>query len=193
MTQAARKMTFEEYLNLKDFDGLPEGQCEYVDGELVQLPPEDRINSKIALYLLARLLKVFTEDRLCCKDTEIEVTGAIAKTRVPDLMLLSEELASILGDGRGTITRDMPAPDLIVEVVSPGATNEQRDYRDKRFEYAAKGVPEYWVINPDESRITVFTLVNGAYKEAVYTDEMTISSRFAALRLAAEQVLKRKR
>lgn len=141
MTQATRKkMTFEEYLH---YDDGTDTRYELVGGELVTMPPEERINSKIALFLLARLLEVFPEDRLCCKDTEIEVTGVMAQTRLPDLMVLSEELAIILGDGRGTIIRDMPPPDLIIEVVSPGSTNKQRDYRYKRSEYAAKGVPEY--------------------------------------------------
>ncbi len=115
MTQASRKLTFEEYLTLKAEDwvrlGLPEGRCEFIDGEIVQLPFEDRINAKIALFLLTRLANVFPEDRLCCKDTEIEVRSSKARTRVPDLMLLSEELAAVLGDGRSTITLDMPPPD----------------------------------------------------------------------------------
>jgi len=197
MTQAARKLTFEKYLTLDAEDwlrlGLPEGRCEFIDGEIVQLPVEDRINAKIALFLLTRLANVFPEDRLCCKDTEIEVTSSKARTRVPDLMLLSEELAAVLGDGRSTITLDMPPPDLIIEVVSPGSTNENRDYNLKRSEYAARRVPEYWAIDPEGNKITVFTLVNGFYEEAVFTGEMMIQSRFEVLRLTAEQVFRRKR
>lgn len=184
------QMTFEEYLY---YDGGTDKHYEFVGGELVEMPPEDRINSKIALFLLTKLLEIFPEERLCYKDTEIEVTGAMAQTRLPDLMLLSEELALILGDGRGTITRDMPPPDLIVEIVSPGLTNEQRDYRYKRSEYAARGVPEYWAVHPEAEKVTVFTLENGFYEEAVYTEEMVIQSRFEVLRLTVEQVLKRKR
>jgi Uma2 family endonuclease len=191
MTQATtRRMTFEQYLS---YDDGTDTRYELVGGELIAMPPEDRINSKIALFLLARLLDVFPEDRLCYKDTEIEVAGVMAQTRLPDLMLLSEALAAVLGDGRGTITRDMPPPELIVEVVSPGATNEQRDYRYKRSEYAARGIPEYWVINPQAGQITIFTLEAGFYEEAVYSGAMVIQSRFDVLRLTAEQVLNRRK
>jgi Uma2 family endonuclease len=197
MTQAARKLNFEEYLTLDAEDwvqlGLPEGRCEFVDGEVVQLPSEDRINAKIALFLLTRLATVFPKDQLCCKDTEIQVSSSKARTRVPDFMLLSAELAAVLGDGRSTITLDMSPPDLIVEVVSPGSTNENRDYNLKRSEYAARRVPEYWAIDPEGDKVTVFSLVNRFYEEAVYTGEMTIQSRFEVLQLTAEQVLKRKR
>ncbi len=191
MTQGSKtRMTFEEYL---DYDDGTDKHYEFVGGELVEMPPEDRINSKIALFLLTKLLKIFPEDRLCCKDTEIEVAGVMAQTRLPDLMLLAEELALILGDGRGTITRSMPPPDLIIEIVSSGSANEQRDYRYKRSEYAVRGVPEYWAVHPEAEKITVFTLENGFYKEAVYTEKMVIQSRFEVLKLTAEQVLKRKR
>jgi Uma2 family endonuclease len=197
MTQAARKLNFEEYLTLNAEDwvqlGLPEGRCEFVDGEVVQLPFEDRINAKIALFLLTRLATVFSEDQLCCKDTEIQVSTGKVRTRVPDLMLLSAELAAVLGDGRSTITLDMPPPDLIVEVVSPGSTNENRDHNLKRLEYSARQVPEYWAIHPEANKITVFTLVGGSYEEAVYTGDRVIQSRFEVLQLTAEQVLKRKR
>lgn len=106
-------------------------------------------------------------------------------------MVLTEDLAKLLQEtNRGTIALDMPPPELIVEVVSPGKTNEERDYRYKRSEYAARDVPEYWVIDPEESKITVFTLVAGFYEGEEYTGAMPIKSRFAALQLTVEQVLK---
>ena len=191
MTKTRQRLTFEEYLR---YDDGTDKQYEFVGGELIEMPPESPVNSKIALFLLASLLEVLDEERLCHKDTEIVVSGSQVQTRLPDLIVLSEELALALADSnRGTITLEMPPPELIIEVVSPGKTNEERDYRFKRSEYAARGVPEYWVINPYESKITVFTLVAGFYEEENYTEIMTIKSRIEALQLTAEQVLKRKK
>jgi Uma2 family endonuclease len=190
MTIAKQRLTFEEYLK---FDDGTDQQYELVAGELITMPPEDRGNSKISLFLLLVLGAFLPEDRLCHKDTEIEVIGAMAQTRLPDLMVLSEELAKILGDQRGTITRDMPPPELVIEIVSPGKSNSERDYRYKRSEYAARGIPEYWIVDPGQEKVTVFTLVSGFYEIAEYTGDMAIQSRFEQLRLTAEQVLKRKR
>ena len=192
MNQATKtRLTFEEYLA---YDDGTDKHYEFEGGELAAMPPESPRNSKIALFLLAILLETFSEDLLCHKDTEVAVSGTQVQARLPDLMVLSEALATILNSmQRGTITLEMPPPDLIVEVVSPGASNENRDYRFKRSEYAARGVLEYWAVDPDGNKITVFTLVNGFYEEAVYTGEMLIQSRFEMLRLTAEQVLKRKR
>ena len=192
MNQAAKtRMTFEEYLA---YDDGTDKHYEFEGGELVEMPPESPRNSRISRFLLAILLAAFSEDLICHKDTEIAVSGSQVQARLPDLMLLSEELAAVLNvTSRGTITLDMPPPDLIVEVVSPGAKNANRDYRFKRSEYAARGVLEYWAIAPDEHKITVSTLVDGFYEEAVYTGERAIESRFEVLRLTAEQVLQRKR
>lgn len=185
------QMTFEEYLH---YDDGTDKLYEFVEGELVEMPPESPRNSKIALFLLARLLEVLTEERLCHKDTEIAVSGTQVQTRLPDLMVLSEELAAVLEDtNRGTITLEMPPPNLIIEVVSPGKINQDRDYRYKRSEYAARGVTEYWVIDPEADKVTVFTLIAGFYEEAVYTGEIVIQSQFEVLQMTVEQVLKRKR
>ena len=188
--ETKRKMTFEEYLT---YDDGTDRRYEFVDGELVEMPTERPINSKIALFLIARLLKAFGEDRICYKDTEIATSGKQVQARLPDLMVLSEELAVLLlNSGRGIITLEMPPPELVIEVVSPGKTNQERDYRFKRSEYAARGIPEYWVIDP-EAKITVFTLETGFYEEAVYTGEMVVRSRFESLQLTAEQILNRQK
>ena len=139
------------------------------------------------------LAQLIPFDLICHEDTEIEVSGVRAKTRLPDLMVLSEELAAALGDRRGTITREMPPPILVVEVVSPGQQNEDRDYQYKRSEYAARGISEYWIINPQASEVTVLTLMSGLYEEREYAGSQTVHSQFQALDLTAEQVFKAKR
>lgn len=184
-------MSFEDYLH---YDDGTDQHYEFEAGELVEMPPESPLNSRIARYLLVILLNTFSEDLVCYKDTEVAVSGTQVQARLPDLMLLSEELAGILNcTNRGTITLDMPPPELIIEVVSPGMANKNRDYRFKRSEYAARGVLEYWAIDPEAHQITVFTLVDGFYEEAIYTGEMVVLSRIDVLCLTARQILDRKR
>jgi len=192
MTKATQsKMNFEDYLN---YDDGTDKHYEFVNGELVEMPPESPLNCRIGLFLLLKLGQVFPVDRLCYKDTEIAVSGTQIQVRLPDLMVLSSELAAILSaSNRATIFLDMPPPMVIMEVVSPGAMNAKRDYRFKRSEYAARGIPEYWVLDPDAEKITVFTLVDGFYEEAVYTEDMQITSQLDVLQMTAAEVLNRKR
>ena len=187
MKTTQQKLTFEEYLA---YDDGTDTQYELVDGELIVMPPEGRVNSRISFFLALELAKLISPNLICHKDTEIEVSGARAKTRLPDLMVLSEELAAVLGDQRGTIVREMPPPVLVVEVVSPGQQNQDRDYRYKRSEYAARGIFEYWMIDPQQSRVTVLTLVAGLYEEQVYIGTQPVKSQFRELQLTAEQILR---
>ncbi|MGH2413350.1 MAG: Uma2 family endonuclease, partial [Microcystaceae cyanobacterium] len=49
MTLATGKLTLEEYLN---YDGGADTRYELVNGELVVMPPESRLNERIAMWLL---------------------------------------------------------------------------------------------------------------------------------------------
>ena len=187
MTIATEKLTLEEYLA---YDDGTDTKYELVDGELVAMPPESDKNNLIALYLLSEFLKFVPFYLIRHKDTEIVVTGNRSRVRLPDLMILTEELLTALGGKRATITQDMPSPALVVEVVSPGKINEDRDYRYKRSEYAARGIIEYWIIDPQEERVTVLTLVDGLYEEAKFQGTQAITSvTFPVLKLTATQVL----
>lgn len=188
MSIATKLFTLEEYLNRSD---ETEKHYELVAGSLSEMPPESPQNAEIAIELLLIFARLVASSRcLRCKDTEIVVSGSRTTVRLPDLMVLTEELADILYDsGRSTIMPDMPPPALVVEVVSPGKVNRDRDYRFKRSEYAARGIAEYWIIDPQINRITVLILNNGLYEETIFEADRAISSRvFPQLQLTAEAI-----
>lgn len=62
------------------------------------------------------------------------------------------------------------APDLVVEILSPG--NTRREMKDNLELYQAAGVPEYWVVDPEHEFIIVYTCNEaGAYVGSIpYTD-----------------------
>lgn len=187
MTAAKLHLTFDEYLNCSD---ETDHRYELMDGELIEVPPENLKNCLLARFLFVQFLQFFPLSRVCMKDTEIEVSGKRAKTRYPDVMVLSEELeAELQRTTRSTITRDMPPPQIVVEVVSPGKENEDRDYRYKRSEYAARGILEYWIIDAQKQQVTVLTLVDGFYEEAIFSDDRPIVSlSISNLMLTAQQI-----
>src|SRR5262249_51496292 len=55
--------------------------------------------------------------------------------------------------------------DLVVEVVSEGEENRERDLVKKREEYARAGISEYWTVDPQEKQITVLVLEGQTYRE----------------------------
>lgn len=52
-----------------------------------------------------------------------------------------------------------------MEVVSKDAESRKRDLQQKPVDYAEGGIPEYWVVDPQEERITVFTLQGQTYQQ----------------------------
>jgi Uma2 family endonuclease len=185
-----KKMSIEEYLT---YDDGTDARYELVDGVLVEMGAENDINIMIEGYLVAILLQV-APHYLIRRGTEIEVTGTAAKTRYPDLMVLTEAtLSAMTRDKRSLILKDMPPPALVVEVVSPGDPgddNYDRDYIDKRAEYAARKVPEYWLIDPVRQVVLVWTLQNTQYVGRPFTGNQSIVSLiFPGLNLTAAQAL----
>ena len=164
-TQRDRTMTFEEYFN---FDDGTDYRYELTDGVLVQLPPESGRNLSIASYLFLKLVEAGISYKLIgLNGSEVQVPvlkRGDAANRYPDLMIL-EPVHKDLTRQRMTIRLEMPPPRLIVEVVSPGKANQERDYVRKRAQYEAMGIPEYWLIDPQAQTVTVLQLRDRAYVE----------------------------
>jgi Uma2 family endonuclease len=166
-------LTFEEYLA---YDDGTDTRYELVDGELVEMPPESDQNNDIARMLLFELAKHLPV-ALLAWGTEIEVAGRQATCRIPDLLVHTEaSKAALAGASRATITRDMPPPALVIEIVSPGKTNRDRDYRYKYTEYAARGIAEYWIVDPEMQQVTVCQWVNGLYENQIFAGSEPIQS-----------------
>lgn len=193
MTQAkSRFRTFEEYAALNPSE-LPEGNYELVDGVIVEMGAENDQNLEIVSFLFSVFLQ-FVPYNLLRRGTEIAVPSRLVTSRFPDLTVLAEETrAAMKRDRRSLIESDMPAPRLVVEVVSPGepgSDNYDRDYIEKPREYAKRGIPEFWLIDPLREVVLVLSLVEKTYKTAKFRGSDQIkSSAFPTLSLTAQQIL----
>jgi Uma2 family endonuclease len=76
-------------------------------------------------------------------------------------------------------------------VVSPSTKAD--DYRSKRSEYSLLEIPEYWIVDPLEAKITLCTLQHQFYDAiAFHEDELIQSATFPTLSLTAIQILSAK-
>lgn len=190
MTHTPVKLTFEQYL---EYDDGTDNRYELCDGELIPMPPESKRNIWMSLWLMYELAQM-VDRRLvfptnCC---ELQVIGK-TQNRFPDLVVIREEHFT-QPEKRFTITLDMAPPQLVVEVVSPYRNqkddNYQRDYVDKVHQYQERGIPEYWIVDPQAQLVTVLVLVNGKYQATEFSGNQRIVSQiFPELGLTAAQVL----
>ena len=190
-----RRMSLEEFLT---YDDGTEKLYELVDGVLVEMPTESRLNHKIASFLFATFLRLGLPEELLTIGVQIAVTYSSVTARQPDFAILSEECAAALeGATSDIIETGMTPPMLVVEVVSPGeegSKNYDRDYVDKPREYADRRIPEFWLVDPSRRWVRVLILEGGAYQVKQYmgTDAI-VSPTFPELKLTAAQCLAGKR
>jgi Uma2 family endonuclease len=176
--------SFQEYLAYEDnSDRL----YELFNGELVEVPPESGFNIGIANFLFAFFLPIFGHLRVRGNGLELEVEGE-PRNRYPDLTIIKEEHIEQLRS-RNTIRLSMLPPDLVVEVVSPGDLQRDRDYIAKRSQYQSRNIPVYWIVDPQVQEILVLTLTPTGYQEQVYRGIDRLQFQDITLNLTAEEIL----
>ncbi|WP_114751784.1 Uma2 family endonuclease [Pleomorphovibrio marinus] len=127
-----------------------------------------RVFTKIYNYLEKKPCKVYAgpfDVRLPVKSKKNEDIDTVVQ---PDICVVCDpEKLDELGC--------VGAPDLIVEILSPG--NNSKELQDKYKVYEASGVKEYWVIHPSENTLLIYTLMNGEYKASrLFTTGDTLQS-----------------
>ena len=155
-----RFLSFEEYLS---YDDGTEKLYELFNGELIEVPPESGLNVGIATFLLVQFALIVGSQRVRGHGLELEVRGE-PRNRYPDLTVMREEHIQLLMK-RNTIRLSMAPPLLVVEVVSPGELQRDRDYVAKRSQYQDRGIPEYWIIDPQLETVLILELTDAGYTE----------------------------
>ena len=183
MTTTLKLLSFEDYLS---FDDGTDNKYELVCGQICTVPPPTGQQ-----YLMTKFLEqaIDTEiERLSLPWMALKGAGVrtgVSTSRLPDLCLMTVEQFEEIFDRPAVL--QTPAL-LTVEVVSPSTS--VTDYRQKRSEYAALGIPEYWLVDALESKVSVLQLDEGLYEVSEFQGSDQISSvTLPELNLTAAQIL----
>jgi len=132
---------------------------ELVDGKLEVLPRPTWLHQLIVDWLCDRL-KARIRDGVGghVLQAPLPIRLFPKPIREPDVMYFAP--GSEPDDPRGYPTK----VDLAMEVVSEGAEARQRDYVDKRADYAKAKISEYWIVDPDDRKITALVLRGNRYE-----------------------------
>ena len=172
----------EDYLWLTDHTRR---LVELTDGYLEILPMPSRGHQRILAYLYTAFqthLRSIGGEALFAP---LRLRVADSKFREPDLLLVRDSHDARSGD------RFWTGADLVVEVVSPD--NPERDFLQKREDYAEAGIPEYWIVDARSESITVLHLQGTAYVEhgLFHRQECATSKILDAFGVDVEQVFDR--
>jgi Uma2 family endonuclease len=148
------------------FLALPSNRLlELNDGCLEVLPVPTYFHELIVEFLYD-LLRSFVRERGLGKvmRAPLPVRLWAGQMREPDVLLLGPERLHQLAKSANRAQPD--GADLVMEVVSPGPQNRERDLDVKRSEYARAGIAEYWIVDPELRSITVLSLDGQTYQAA---------------------------
>ncbi len=179
-----RKMTLEEYLT---YDDGTDQRYEFDEGYLIFMPPATGQHELIISFLLTYFSQAIQQQKLdlFAYASGVEFLTRPQQPRKPDICLISRQQAQTIW-GVSAILSTPPV--LAVEVVSPESI--KRDYQIKLREYAQAGVPEYWIIDPLQEKITVLLLQKGDYLTQEFVGNQVVRSNlFPNWTIQVEQML----
>ncbi len=144
--EAKRRQAFREWLD-------EDKKAEFINGEIFMHSPVKRIHWKVS-ERLSTMLGVYV--RLHIQGEIMVEKGLVGLTRndyEPDLAYYSHEKASAFTDDQMVF----PAPDFVVEILSKSTAKNDRGI--KLIDYAAHGVREYWIVDPEKQQVEQYLRV----------------------------------
>jgi Uma2 family endonuclease len=143
---------------LQAYRSLPEGtMAQLIQNQIVMSPAPLERHQRISMELSSELFfhvkrKKLGTVRAAPYDVFLDDKNAFQ----PDILFVSKEKIHLIEeDGL------YGAPDLVIEILSP--SNSKYDLKVKKDVYERYGVKEYWIVNPEDRRVTGYSLTNGIF------------------------------
>lgn len=133
-------------------------KAEFINGKIFFQSPVKKSHWEVSMHLSAALHAHVQEHQLGIVGVEKVMIRLTRNDYEPDICYFSTEKAK-------DFTADQmlfPAPDFIVEIISP--STESIDRNEKFIDYAAHGVDEYWIIDPEKQIVEQYTLSGKNYQ-----------------------------
>ncbi|MBI4207466.1 MAG: Uma2 family endonuclease [Betaproteobacteria bacterium] len=162
-TPSARRWSYSEFARLPD-DG---NRYEVIGGELY-VTPAPGTRHQLLVTRLGHILSGFVEEHRLgwVIVSPVDVLFAEGDYVEPDLVFVRRERKGIISD-RGIEA----APDLVVEVLSESTSKTDRGV--KRERYTHFGVPQYWIVDPEERTVEIYQLTQDPVRSSVARETMT--------------------
>jgi len=158
MNSTSKKYNLPPRTAMEVFEMLPEGTLAEVINNVIYMSPAPSFDHQDVLGNLHTTMNMFVrEHRLGkCIIAPLDVFFDDRNALQPDIVFITNQNMHIVKDGKVK-----GAPDLIVEVLSPG--NKKHDTERKKPIYEKHGVREYFIIDPRTADVFAYYLVDGKY------------------------------
>lgn len=161
----------ERIYTTDDIYTLPDGQrAELIDGHIYYMAPPSRKHQLISGELFTRIHNYIKSKGGSC---EPYIAPFAVFLNEDDRNYVEPDISVICDTTKLTDKGCMGAPDWIIEIVSPGS--RRMDYYTKLFKYRMAGVREYWIVDPDKRRVTVYDLEHEDVNEYTFEDVVKVN------------------
>jgi Uma2 family endonuclease len=167
-------LKYEPLLTIADWEALPDDgkRYEVIEGELSMSCAPSLKHQIVLGNLYADIRNYLNQNPLGLLIPGPGVIFSEFNGVIPDLVFIRQARLAAIASGE----RIEGAPDLVIEIVSPGAENSRRDRLIKRQLYGKHGVQEYWIVDPEQASIELYTLQDQLLRLTALlsgTDELT--------------------
>lgn len=171
---------------IDDIYALPEGQrAELIDGQIYDMAPPSPMHQELVMELSATLRDYIKKNggpgKVYPAPFAVFLNEDDRNYVEPDISVICD---SSKVDNRGY----QGAPDFIIEIVSP--SSQRMDYLTKLFKYRTAGVREYWIVNPLQRTVQVYSF-EGTEDSTQYSfdDKITVTI-YGDLKICVADLLK---
>jgi Uma2 family endonuclease len=145
-------------------------KIEFINGEAIEQLPSTFRHDQVIDNL--RLLSgTYVQVRSCGWTGGNKIMIALTRNAYqPDICFFAREKAAAFEPQQELF----PTPDMVAEVLAPGTTDMDRGV--KFADYAAHGVAEYWIVDPDAEKVEQYLLQDEQYELEIKARTGTITS-----------------
>ncbi|ODM03958.1 Uma2 family endonuclease [Eisenbergiella tayi] len=161
----------ERIYTVEDIYALPNGtRAELIDGQIYYMAPPSRKHQKILLSLSRVISDYIDKNNGAC---EVDIAPFSVFLNENDKNYVEPDISIICDQNKLNDKGCVGAPDWIIEIVSP--SSKRMDYMIKLFKYRTAGVREYWIVDPDKDRITLYNFEKDDIAEFSFADDIPVS------------------
>lgn len=171
---------------IDDIYALPEGQrAELIDGQIYDMAPPSPMHQELVMELSATLRDYIKKNGGPCK---VYPAPFAVFLNEDDRNYVEPDISVICDSSKVDSRGYQGAPDFIIEIVSP--SSQRMDYLTKLFKYRTAGVREYWIVNPLQRTVQVYSF-EGTEDSTQYSfdDEITVTI-YGDLKICVANLLK---
>ena len=171
---------------IDDIYALPEGQrAELIDGQIYDMAPPSPMHQELVMELSATLRDYIKKNSGPCK---VYPAPFAVFLNEDDRNYVEPDISVICDPSKVDNRGYQGAPDFIIEIVSP--SSQRMDYLTKLFKYRTAGVREYWIVNPLQRTVQVYSF-EGTEDSTQYSfdDEITVTI-YGDLKICVADLLK---